>query len=64
VILNDPQSKPFLDPAEPVTYTAPLTVAYPAIKIADQSAKVIGGVGWGRRCDATRHESRRECTDT
>lgn len=39
-ILNDSQSKPFLDPAEPPINTATLTVLHPAIKIIDHSRAV------------------------
>lgn len=35
--LEDLQSEQFLDPVEPATYGVALTVAYPAIKIIDQS---------------------------
>ena len=43
-IWNEPNGRLFLDPVDPAAYTELLKAAYPAIKEADPSATVIGGV--------------------
>lgn len=43
-IWNEPNSIQFLNPVDPAGYTALLKAAYPAIKAADPTATVIGGV--------------------
>lgn len=43
-VWNEPNASAFLSPLDPAGYTQLLKAAYPAIKAADPSATVIGGV--------------------
>lgn len=48
-VWNEPNGRPFLNPVDPAGYTALLRSAYTAIKAADPSITVVGGVlGSGR----------------